>query len=153
MTGSEKVLPLANLKVGDQRDGMFLTRATRIGIAVVAARCDGERRSCRGLGRNARACLRTEAIYTSNSIIPKGVDFRFEFDKAAIGSAGGDERLTVTTAPEQFTLFVTVSMYAAIAISIPLLLVADLGHLSRRDYISTNGRMLRRSSFCRALPL
>jgi len=45
-----------------------------------------------------------------------------------------DERLIVTTAPESFTLYVTVSLYAAIALSIPLLLLQVWGFISPALY-------------------
>ena len=45
-----------------------------------------------------------------------------------------DERLIVTTAPEAFTLYVTVSLYAAIALSIPLLLLQVWGFISPALY-------------------
>jgi sec-independent protein translocase protein TatC len=45
-----------------------------------------------------------------------------------------DERLIVTTAPEAFTLYVTVSLYAAIALSVPLLLLQVWGFISPALY-------------------
>jgi sec-independent protein translocase protein TatC len=120
ITGSEKVLPLGDLKVGDQGRYVF-PRATRIGMAVVP---QGATVNAVVAADSAGALglFTAEDIFTSDSIIPKGVRLPVPFDQVAIAQPGADERLTVTTVPEQFTLFVTVSMYAAIAISIPLLL-------------------------------
>lgn len=120
LTGQEKVLPLSQLKVGDSGRYVF-SRATRIGSAVVAQGASVNA-SVADDADGAPGLFTTEDLYTSDSIIPKGVRLPVSFNQVAIGEPGGDERLTVTTVPEQFTLFVTVSMYAAIAISIPLLL-------------------------------
>ena len=49
-------------------------------------------------------------------------------------SRHADERLIVTTAPKPFTLYVTVSLYAAIALSIPFLLVQVWGFISPALY-------------------
>jgi sec-independent protein translocase protein TatC len=64
----------------------------------------------------------TEQLITNNAIIPKGVRLPPEFDESAKSLPNADERMTVTTAVETFTLYVTVSLYAAIAFSVPLLL-------------------------------
>ena len=61
-------------------------------------------------------------MITNNAIVPKGIRLPVKFDEVAQSEPNADERMTVTTAPEQFTLYVTVSMYSAIAISVPLLL-------------------------------
>ena len=47
----------------------------------------------------------------------KGVRLPVEYiNDTAVSQPNADERMTVTTAPEQFTLYVTVSLYSAIAI-------------------------------------
>jgi sec-independent protein translocase protein TatC len=62
-----------------------------------------------------------EAIITGTVVIPKGVKLPVEILGSAV-SSGADERLIVTTPGETFTLYVTQSLYAAIAFSVPLLL-------------------------------
>ncbi|MGH9818870.1 MAG: twin-arginine translocase subunit TatC [Pyrinomonadaceae bacterium] len=120
LTGEEKILPLSDLKMGDTGRYVF-DRAATIGSAVVA----------QGATVNSVVAVdsdgvlglfTTEDIITSDAIVPKGVRLPVKFDQSAVGEPSADERLTVTTVPEGFTLYVTVSMYAAIAISIPLLL-------------------------------
>jgi sec-independent protein translocase protein TatC len=119
-TGNEKILSLSELKTGDQGRYVF-DRPTKIGIAVVSAGATVD--AIVALDADGKLGLFTnEPLYTTNAIIPKGVRLPVEFQQTAIGEPSADEKLTVTTAPEQFTLFVTVSLYAAIAISIPLLL-------------------------------
>jgi sec-independent protein translocase protein TatC len=63
-----------------------------------------------------------EPIFTSNAVIPKGVKIDDE------------GRMTVTKATEPFTLYVTVSLYTAIAISIPFLLLQIWGFISPALY-------------------
>ena len=120
VTGEEKLLPIGEVREGDT-GRYIIDRATKLGptvlapgtsvLAVVSRDTDGK------LG-----LFTTEPLFTNNAIIPKGVRLSLAFDETAQSQPNADERMTVTTAQEQFTLFVTVSMYAAIALSIPLLL-------------------------------
>jgi sec-independent protein translocase protein TatC len=75
-----------------------------------------------------------EAIVTNNGLIPQGVRLPVDLSGADQGEPTADERLIVTTAPESFTLYVTVSLYAAIALSIPLLLLQVWGFISPALY-------------------
>lgn len=127
-TGDEKILSLSELKVGDQGRYVF-SKNTQLGNAVVA----GGATVSAIVAQDAEGKLglfTNEPLYTSNAIIPKGVRLPVEFRETAIESPTDDARLTVTTAGEQFTLYVTVSMYSAIAISIPLLLWQIWGFIS-----------------------
>ncbi|MEP6786937.1 MAG: twin-arginine translocase subunit TatC [Acidobacteriota bacterium] len=121
ITGEEKLLPITDLKEGDSGRYIF-DRATNLGgtvvsggtsvLAQVSKDSDGK------LGLFA-----TEQIFTNNAVIPTGVRLPLPFrDDLPLSQANADERMTVTTAQETFTLYVTVSLYSAIALSIPLLL-------------------------------
>jgi sec-independent protein translocase protein TatC len=120
ITGQEKILDLGNLAEGDSGRYIF-DRSTSIGPAVVvsgtAVLAEVQRDENGNLG-----LFSTEPLITNNAIIPKGIRLPVKFDQIARSEPNSDERMTVTTAPEQFTLYVTVSMYAAIALSVPLLL-------------------------------
>ncbi|MEP6849275.1 MAG: twin-arginine translocase subunit TatC [Acidobacteriota bacterium] len=119
-TGDEKILSLSELKTGDQGRYVF-NKNTQLGNAVVS----GGATVSAVVAKDADGKLglfTNELLYTSNAIIPKGVRLPVEFRETAVESPTDDARLTVTTAGEQFTLYVTVSMYSAIAVSIPLLL-------------------------------
>jgi len=120
ITGEEKLLPIADLAEGDSGRYIF-DRATNLGGTVVS----GGTSVLAQVSRDTEGKLglfTTEQIFTNNAIIPKGVRLPLKFDEAAISEPNADERMTVTTAQEQFTLYVTVSLYSAIALSIPLLL-------------------------------
>lgn len=120
ITGEEKLLPIGELKEGDTGRYIF-DRPTNLGATVVL----GGTSVLAQVGRGADGKLglfTSEPLLTNNAIVPKGVRLPLRFEDIAISEPNADERMTVTTAPEQFTLYVTVSMYAAIAFSIPLLL-------------------------------
>jgi sec-independent protein translocase protein TatC len=76
----------------------------------------------------------TEAIITSNAIIPQGIRLPVDFTALDKSEASAEERMIVTNAMEPFTLRVTVSLYTAIAISIPLLLWQLWGFISPALY-------------------
>jgi sec-independent protein translocase protein TatC len=57
-----------------------------------------------------------------------------ELSAGAKNAEPSDEKLIVTTAQESFTLYVTVSLYAAIAVSVPLLLLQVWGFISPALY-------------------
>jgi len=131
-TGNEKVLPLNTLAEGDSGRYVF-DRSTKLGIGVVSsgtsvlAKLEKDEMGRKGL-------FTDEPIFTSNAIIPRGVRLPIDFDGKGLNDASEDERLIVTTAGEAFTLFVTVSLYSAIALSIPFLLWQIWGFISPALY-------------------
>ncbi len=132
LTGNEKVLPVNNLKEGDTGRYVF-ERATKFGASVISPGAsvqaivvpDGE--GILGLFTN-------EPIFTSNKIIPKGVRLPVDLISLNPDEPTAEERLIVTTTQEGFTLYVTVSLYAAIALSIPFLLWQVWGFISPALY-------------------
>ena len=75
-----------------------------------------------------------EPIFTSNAIIPKGVKLPVDLISPNMEEPTDEEKLIVTTAAESFTLYVTVSLYAGIALSIPFLLWQIWGFISPALY-------------------
>lgn len=131
-TGSEKILPLASLKEGDRGRYTF-DRVTRLGTGVVQPGTTvGATVSRDADGKPG--LFTDEAIYTNNTVIPAGIRLPAELSADAQNTPSGDERLIVTTAAESFTLYVTVSLYAAIALSVPLLLLQVWGFISPALY-------------------
>ncbi len=120
VTGEEKLLPLSGIREGDGGRYIF-DRSTKLGATVVVPGTS----VLAQVSRDAEGKLglfTSEPLITNNAVVPKGVRLPVEFDEVAKDQPNADERMTVTTATEQFTLFVTVSLYAAIALSVPLLL-------------------------------
>lgn len=129
ITGNETLLPIE--QVGEGQTGRFVvTKETSLGGALLPAGTSVMAR----IGRDAQGNLglfTTEAIITDNAVIPEGVRLWLQFaEDRAIGRPSEDKQLIVTTAPEQFTLLVTVSLYAAIALALPLLLWQVWGFIS-----------------------
>jgi sec-independent protein translocase protein TatC len=132
LTGGEKVLPLASLAEGNSGRYIF-DRPTKLGASVIAAGASVKAT----VGRDSNGVIglfSDEPIITSNAVIPAGVRLPVEFAQTAVEQASADERMIVTTAVEPFTLYVTVSLYSAIAISIPLLLLQVWGFISPALY-------------------
>lgn len=120
ITGNERILPISGLKQGDTQRYVF-DRATKFGASVIAPGTSVDSI----VGHDAEGVVglfTNEAIVTNNGVIPAGVRLPADLTVGAEAQPTADERLIVTTAQESFTLLVTVSLYAAIAISIPLLL-------------------------------
>ncbi len=132
LTGGEKILPLSNLKDGDK--GLYVfDRATKLGVSVIAPGTSVDAI----VGKDSEGIngvFTNEAIITNNGVIPGGVRLPVDLAIDAQIEPTADERLIVTTAPESFTLYVTVSLYSAIALSIPLLLFQIWGFISPALY-------------------
>ena len=120
ITGEEKLLPITDLKEGDSGRYIF-DRDTNLGGTVVSGGTSVLAEVSK-VAEGKLGLFTTEQVITNNAIIPKGVRLPPKFNETAISEPNADERMTVTTAQETFTLYVTVSLYSAIALSIPLLL-------------------------------
>jgi sec-independent protein translocase protein TatC len=132
LKGTEKVLPLGNLKEGDTGRYVF-DRASTIGAvslspgSSVNAIVSKDRQGKLGL-------FTEEQIFTSNGVIPKGVRLPVDFTLKEGEAGDPGERMVVKTAVEPFTLYVTVSLYAALALSVPFLLLQIWGFISPALY-------------------
>jgi sec-independent protein translocase protein TatC len=132
LTGSEKVLPLNNLREGDTGRYVF-DRATKLGGSVVSPGTSVQAKTTAD-ATGSLGLFTDEPIFTANGILPKGIRLPIKLNVETSGNASADERLIVTTAGESFTLFVSVSLYAAIAVSIPFLLWQIWGFISPALY-------------------
>ncbi len=132
LTGDERILSLSSLQEGEMGRYVF-DRATKFGVSVVSPGTSVHAKVTRDATGNF-GLFTDEAIFTSNAIIPKGIRLPVDLKGKDLTEASADERLIVTTAGEGFTLYVTVSLYAAIALSIPLLLFQIWGFISPALY-------------------
>lgn len=132
LTGQEIVLPLSSLKDGDK--GLYVfDRATKFGLSVIAPGTSVEAI----VGKDAEGVagvFTNEAIVTNNGLIPRGVRLPVDLIPDSTVKPTEDEQLIVTTAGESFTLLVTVSLYSAIALSVPFLLLQVWGFISPALY-------------------
>jgi sec-independent protein translocase protein TatC len=124
--------PLAGLKEGDRGKYVF-GRATSFGPIAVQAGASVEV-AVAADGEGKLGLYTEEPLFTQGGIVAKGV--RLPIDLAEKPSDVPDlgEKLVVQTAQEAFTLYVTVSLYSAIAISIPFLLLQIWGFISPALY-------------------
>src|SRR5688572_29298897 len=132
LTGAEKVTPLANLQEGETVLYVF-DRSTKVGPSVIAPGTSVHATIGKGPDGNIGA-FTSEPIATTNGVIPSGVRLPVELAAGAENEPPQEEELIVTTAAESFTLLVTVSLYSAIALSVPLLLLQVWGFISPALY-------------------
>lgn len=132
ITGDEKITPLSVLKEGERGVYVF-DRATKLGPSVIAPGTSIEAVVGKDF-EGVAGVFTAEPIVTNNGVIPQGVRLPVDLAAGAENEPTADERLIVTTAPESFTLYVTVSLYAAIALSVPLLLLQIWGFISPALY-------------------
>lgn len=125
---------LADLAVGDRGKYVF-SQSTTFGSVVVQPGASVEVVAA----SNAEGILglyTEEAIITRGGVVDRGVrlpvDLKEKPQKA--GEIDLGEKLIVTTTQEAFTLYVTVSLYSAIALSIPFLLLQVWGFISPALY-------------------
>ena len=120
LAGDEKILSLSTLAEGDRGRFVF-DQSTKLGNTVVAPGASVEV----VVARDSDGVLRLftdEPIYTTNAVISRGVRLPVPLSADAIQAQTEDEKLVFTSAVEPFTLYVTVALYAAIAVSVPFLL-------------------------------
>lgn len=133
LTGNEKVVSLNNLQDGEALNYIF-NRTTKLGINItVAPGTSVEAKVLRDATGNL-GLFTDEPIIIGNAVLPKGIKLPADFNLKNLQEASEEERLIVTTAVEPFTLYVTVSLYAAIALSIPFLLWQIWGFISPALY-------------------
>ena len=132
LTGDEKVLSLNSLQENDAGRYVF-DRATTLGVGVVSSGTSVLSKVAKD-ATGKLGLFSDEPIFTSNAVIPKGIRLPVDFEGRHESDESADERMTVTTAMEPFTLYVTVSLYSAIALSVPFLLFQIWGFISPALY-------------------
>jgi sec-independent protein translocase protein TatC len=137
LTGGEKILPLNSLKEGDA--GLYVfTEATKLGTSVIPAGSSVAARVARGSDGQI-GVFTDESVYAEATVIPKGVRLPANF-AAKPGQLSGDEdKLVVRTAVEPFSLYLQVSLYAALCLSVPFLLLQVWGFVSPGLYPHERG--------------
>jgi sec-independent protein translocase protein TatC len=128
VTGGEKISSLNELKEGDTGRYVFDV-ATKLGVTLIPAGATVNTQVARD-GDGRLGLFTDEPLFAGNAIVPKGVRLPINFDAKPGEGYSADERLIVTTAVEPFTLYMTVSLYAAIALAIPFLLWQVWGFIS-----------------------
>lgn len=120
LTGNEKVLPLTSLQENDVGRYIF-PEETKWGTSVIPPGASVMARVAKD-NQGQLALFTDEPLYAGNAIIPKGVRLPVDFKALPEAYAGISDKLIVTSAIEPFSLYVKVSLYAAICLSVPFLL-------------------------------
>jgi len=120
LNGKVSTVSLASLKQNDKVRFVF-PENTRLGPASipagssVVARVDKDSAGNMGL-------FTDEPLTAGNEIVPKDVKLPVDLNKGYEKGTDPNDKLVVTTALEPFAIYVKVSLYAAIAVSVPFIL-------------------------------
>ncbi|HLL75034.1 MAG TPA: twin-arginine translocase subunit TatC [Pyrinomonadaceae bacterium] len=120
LTGGEAVLPLSSLNEGDAGRYVFAD-ATKLGQSIIPPGTSVLARVARD-SQGQTGLFTDEPLFAGNTVIPKGVRLPYDPKLPADALPGIDDRLVVHTAVEPFSLYVKVSLYAAVCLSVPFLL-------------------------------
>ena len=120
LTGGEQILSLNTVKEGDTGRYVF-EQTTRLGTGVVPPGASVAVRVARGPDGQL-GVFTDEALFAGANVIPKGVRLPLDFRARDGGLPGEDDKLVVRTAVEPFSLYLQVSLYAAVCLSVPFLL-------------------------------
>src|SRR2546421_9147579 len=119
LTGQEAITPLSALKENDTGRYVF-PEATKLGQSIIPPGASVEARVAHD-SEGHLGLFTDEQLIAGNVAIPKGVRLPTEELKPD-ALPGIDDKLIVTTALEPFALYVKVSLYAALCLSVPFLL-------------------------------
>src|SRR5881275_2390558 len=120
LTGQEAITSLSALKENDTGRYVF-PEATKLGQSIIPPGASVQARVARDSQGNL-GLFTDEQLIAGNVVIPKGVRLPTEEGAKPDALPGIDDKLIVTTALEPFALYVKVSLYAALCLSVPFLL-------------------------------
>ena len=127
-TGTEMIAAMTSLKENDSGRYVF-GEETKLGSSLIPVGASVTARVLKD-GEGKLALFTDEALFAGNTIIPKGVRLPAELATATESYSGINDKLIVTTALEPFSLYIKVSLYAAICVSVPFLLFQIWGFVS-----------------------
>jgi sec-independent protein translocase protein TatC len=127
-TGTELIGSMTSLKENDSGRYVF-AEETKLGTSLIPAGASVTARVMKD-SEGKLALFTDEALFAGNAVIPKGVRLPTELGAATESYSGVNDKLIVTTALEQFSLYVKVSLYAAVCLSVPFLLFQIWGFVS-----------------------
>ena len=127
-TGTEMISAMTTLKENDSGRYVF-AEETKLGTSLIPAGASVTARVLKD-AEGKLALFTDEALFAGNTVIPKGVRLPTELGAATESFSGVNDKLIVTTALEPFSLYIKVSLYAAVCISVPFLLLQIWGFVS-----------------------
>jgi sec-independent protein translocase protein TatC len=120
ITGQETIQPLSAAKEGDTGRYVF-SQETRLGSSLIPLGASVAAKVARD-AQGQLGLFTDEPLYAGSAVVPKGVRLPVDFAAAPAPYTGLNDKLIVTSALEPFSLYIKVSLYAAICISVPFLL-------------------------------
>src|SRR5215216_6663669 len=127
-TGTEMISAVSSLKENDSGRYVF-AEETKLGTSLVPAGASVTARVIKD-PEGKLALFTDEALFAGNTVIPKGVRLPTELAATTESFSGVNDKLIVTTALEPFSLYIKVSLYAAVCVSVPFLLLQIWGFVS-----------------------
>ncbi|HEV8368401.1 MAG TPA: twin-arginine translocase subunit TatC [Pyrinomonadaceae bacterium] len=119
-SGNETIVSLNTLKENDAGRYVF-AEETKLGTSLIPAGASVTARVIKD-AQGRLGLFTDEALYAGNTVIPKGVRLPTELGAAPQATGSINDKLIVTTALEPFSLWIKVSLYAAVCVSVPFLL-------------------------------
>lgn len=120
LTGTEQILTLSSLKENDLGRFVF-SEEIKVGTSLVPVGASVVARVAKD-GQGKLGLFTEEPFYIGNTVFPKGVRLPVDFLVLPEAYSGVNDKLIVTSATEPFSLYIKVSLYAAICLSVPFLL-------------------------------
>jgi sec-independent protein translocase protein TatC len=127
-SGGETIATMTSLKENDAGRYVF-AEETKLGSSLIPAGASVTARVLKD-GQGKLALYTDEALYSGNAVIPKGVRLPTDLSASIEAFSGINDKLIVTTALEPFSLYIKVSLYAAICVSVPFLLFQIWGFVA-----------------------
>lgn len=127
-SGHEMIGPLTSLKENDSGRYVF-PEETALGSSLIPAGASVMARVYKD-AQGKLALFTDEPLIAGNAVIPKGVRLTNDLGSVTESFSGVNDKLIVTTALESFSLYVKVSLYAAVCVSVPFLLLQIWGFVS-----------------------
>jgi sec-independent protein translocase protein TatC len=127
-TGTEMISAMTTLKENDLGRYIFADE-TKLGTSLIPAGASVTARVLKD-PQGKLSLFTDEPLFAGNTVIPKGVRLPTELGAATDSYSGINDKLIVTTALEPFSLYIKVSLYAAVCVSVPFLLLQIWGFVS-----------------------
>lgn len=127
-TGAEMISAMTSLKENDSGRYVFADE-TKLGTSLIPAGASVTARVLKD-AQGKLSLFTDEPLFAGNTVIPKGVRLPTELAAATESHSGINDKLIVTTALEPFSLYIKVSLYAAVCVSVPFLLLQIWGFVS-----------------------
>jgi sec-independent protein translocase protein TatC len=127
-TGTEMISSIAALKENDSGRYVF-PEETKLGTSLIPAGASVNARVFKDAAGKL-ALFTDEPLFAGTTVIPKGMRLTTDLGTVTESFSGVNDKLIVTTALEAFSLYVKVSLYAAVCVSVPFLLFQIWGFVS-----------------------